>query len=133
MSNPTPSAPSTVTPRDWWMYHGDAAHSGCVAPGSSGIDSTTVGSLTQLHDVKLAGPILGVPAVVGGSAYVGTANSHHSQGSIGGGFYKVDLASGQIVASFLWDIPVGERDSHGFTGMGCSPAVADGRVYFSAF
>jgi outer membrane protein assembly factor BamB len=115
------------------MYHGDPAHSGCVAPGSSGIDSGSVATLKQLHDVTLAGPILGVPAVVGGFAYVGTANSHRSPGANGGGFYKVELSTGTIAASFLWDIPVGERDSHGFTGMGCSPAVADGRVFFSAF
>jgi outer membrane protein assembly factor BamB len=51
----------------------------------------------------------------------------------GGQLLKVDLASGQVAASFNWAIPSDERDSHGFCGMGCTPAVADGRVCFSAF
>ncbi|MDB4951153.1 MAG: Quino(hemo)protein alcohol dehydrogenase, PQQ-dependent [Gemmatimonadetes bacterium] len=130
MSTATPAAP---VPQDWWMYHGDPAHSGCVAPGSSPIDSTTVGTLAALHTVQLAGPVLGVPAVVGGYAYVGTANSHLSYGSNGGAFYKVELATGAVAATFTWDIPLDERDSHGFTGMGCSPAVTSGQVFFSAF
>jgi outer membrane protein assembly factor BamB len=132
MSSPSPSA-AAATPQDWWMYHGDPAHSGCVAAGSSDISSTTVGGLAKLHDVELAGAVLGVPAVVGGYVYVGTANSHLSHGSNGGAFYKVALATGSIEATFLWDIPTDERDSHGFTGMGCSPAVANGLVYFCAF
>src|SRR5436305_1671270 len=62
-------------PSDWWMYHGDPAHSG-LATGSA-ITSANVGTgLKTLHDVELDGPILSTPALAGGFAYVGTANSH---------------------------------------------------------
>ena len=126
-----PPAPSASP--GWWMYHGDPAHSGCVPAGASTIDSTTVANLKPLHDLQLAGPILGVPALVDGFAYVGTANSKLSQGGNGGALYKVDVAAGTVAATFRWDIDVNDRDSHGFTGMGCTPAVTGGSVYFSAF
>lgn len=117
---------------DWWMYHGDPAHSG-LATGSS-ITSANVGTgLKTLHDVELDGPILSTPAVAGGFVYVGTANSHEAVGSNGGSFYKVELATGDIAAVFHWDIPAQERDTHGFCGMGCTPCVTGGRVYWSAF
>src|SRR5436309_11973948 len=117
---------------DWWMYHGDPAHSG-LATGSA-ITSANVGTgLKTLHDVELDGPILSTPALAGGFAYVGTANSHDAVGSNGGSFYKVELATGAIAAVFHWDIPAAERDTHGFCGMGCTPAVTEGRVYWSAF
>lgn len=122
---------STSTPSNWWMFHGDPAHSG-LATGSA-ITSANAGELKVLHDVSLDGPILSTPALVDGFAYVGTANSHDAVGSNGGSFYKVELATGTIAAVFHWDIPAQERDTHGFCGMGCTPAVTGGKVYFSAF
>ncbi len=125
----TASPPAPVS--DWWMFHGDPAHSGLVT-GSS-ITSANVGTLATLWDVELDGPILSTPAVVAGFVYVGTANSHEAVGSNGGSFYKVELKTGAITAVFHWDIPAEERDTHGFCGMGCTPCVTGGRVYWSAF
>lgn len=125
----TASPPAPVS--DWWMFHGDPAHSGLVT-GSS-ITSANVGTLATLWDVELDGPILSTPAVVAGFVYVGTANSHEAVGSNGGSFYKVELETGAITAVFHWDIPAEERDTHGFCGMGCTPCVTGGRVYWSAF
>ena len=116
----------------WWMYHGDPAHSGLAAAGS-GINSKTVGGLKTLHSLQLGGPVLSVPAVVDGYVYVGLANSRSSPGANGGLLCKINLESGVTEASFRWDIEPGERDSHGFTGMGCTPAVTGGKVVFSAF
>jgi outer membrane protein assembly factor BamB len=113
------------------MHHGDEAHSGYVS--ASGINRSTVGRLTLRHELVLDGPVLSTPAVVDGFVYVGVANSRKAVGQNGGAFYKVALATGRIAATFHWDIPAEERDSHGFCGMGCTPAVRDGRVYFSAF
>lgn len=122
---------------DWWMYHGDPQHSGCVT--GSRIDSTNAANLETVASLELDGPILSVPAVVGDYVYVGIANSHQAPGSNGGSFYKIALADGSIAARYDWDLAEGEiGDSHGFTGMGCTPAVtkkggqAD-RVYFTAF
>jgi outer membrane protein assembly factor BamB len=113
------------------MHHGDEAHTGYVS--ASRINRQTVGKLALRHELSLDGPVLSTPAVVDGFVYVGVANSRKAIGQNGGAFYKVALATGEIAAVFHWDIPAGERDSHGFCGMGCTPAVRDGRVYFSAF
>jgi outer membrane protein assembly factor BamB len=115
----------------WWMYHGDPQHSGYAT--GSGINSTNASTLQTLFTVQLGGPVLSVPAVTNGYVYVGTANSAASYGANGGSMLKVSLETGQIVARFNWDIPVGERDAHGFTGMGCTPAVTGGQVFFCAF
>lgn len=122
---------STAIP-NWYMYHGDTAHSGYMGAGCR-INSATVGQgLKLVHSLQLGGPVLSVPALVDGYAYVGIANSQHANAR-GGSFYKIELASGAIAAQFTWDIPLSERDTHGFTGMGCTPAVVGGKVYFSAF
>jgi outer membrane protein assembly factor BamB len=120
------------------MYHGDPAHTGCVT--GSRITAKNVSSLKLHHRLQLKGPIMSVPAIVDGILYVGTANSHEPVGSDGkpvtgngGALYRIDLAKGIILEKFVWPIDPNERDSHGFTGMGCTPAVIDGRVYFSAF
>jgi outer membrane protein assembly factor BamB len=114
------------------MYHGNPAHTGYAGAGSN-ITSQNVGSgLKVLHELQLRGPVMSVPAVVDGFVYVGTANSHDAPGGNGGSLNKINLETG-VVQSFVWPIELGERDSHGFTGMGCTPAVIDGRVYFSAF
>lgn len=116
----------------WWMYQGGPAHGGFVGPASA-IDPANGGALSLKHQVALGGPVLSVPAVTEGYVYVGVANSQAAYGGNGGSFHKVSLETGEIEHTFTWDIPVDERDTHGFTGMGCTPAVADGRVYFSAF
>jgi outer membrane protein assembly factor BamB len=122
---------ATTNPDGWWMYHGDAEHSG-VGTGST-IASGNVGTLKVLHELHLGGPVLSVPAVTGGYVYVGLANSRSSPGANGGLLCKINLETGLTEASFRWDINPDERDSHGFTGMGCTPAVVDGKVIFSAF
>jgi outer membrane protein assembly factor BamB len=119
------------TPTGWWMYHNGAGHGGYVA--QSAISSANAGQLQLKHQLQLGGPILSVPAVTNGFVYVGLANSKASYGGNGGSLLKVSLADGTVAATYTWDIPVGERDSHGFTGMGCTPAVTGGFVYFSAF
>lgn len=113
------------------MFHGDASHSGEVT--TSGINSGTVANLSLLHSIPVPGSILSTPAVVDGFVYVGLANSRAVAMQNGGQMLKVDLASGEVVQTFGWAIPSDERDSHGFCGMGCTPAVADGLVFFSAF
>lgn len=122
------------TTTNWWMFHGDPAHSGEVT--DSQINSTTVGKLTNLFSLSVPGSILSTPAVVDGYVYVGLANPAASQtvpSGIGGVMLKVNLNTGAIEATFSWTIDINERDSHGFTGMGCTPAVVDGKVYFIAF
>jgi outer membrane protein assembly factor BamB len=119
-------------PTNWWMYHGDPAHTGYVGSGSR-ITSQNVGaSLKVLHAIQLRGPVMSVPAIVDGYVYVGTANSKDAPGANGGSFFKINLETGAIQQSFSWAIDLLERDSHGFTGMACTPAVAEGRVIFSA-
>jgi outer membrane protein assembly factor BamB len=118
-------------PSGWWMHHGDEAHSGYV--GETRIRGDTVANLALVHELSLDGPVLSTPAVVDGFVYVGVANSRMAVGQNGGAFYKVSLATSEIAAVFHWDVPAEERDTHGFCGMGCTPAVRDGRVWFSAF
>lgn len=116
---------------NWSMFHGDPAHTGLVQ--GSRIERRTVASLALLHDVEIPGPVLSVPALVDGYLYVGVANNHELPGANGGKFLKIALATGQAVAQFEWAIDPLEADSHGFTGMGCTPAVSGTRLYFSAF
>ena len=130
----TPPAAAGATPANWWMYHGDPEHTGFVGKASSDIDSSNVATgLKVLFTLQLDGPVLSVPAVVDGFIYVGIANSHQAMAQNGGSFYKIDIQTGQIAATFTWSIDASERDTHGFTGMGCTPAVIDGKVFFSAF
>jgi len=121
-------------PTNWWMFHGDTAHTGEVT--DSPINSGNVAKLTNTHSIDVPGSILSTPAVVDGSIYVGLANAAASAGvpdGIGGTMLKVNIETGATEASFSWTIDINERDSHGFTGMGCTPAVVDGKVYFIAF
>lgn len=119
------------TPTGWWMYQGGPAHGGYVT--DTPINSGNAGTLYPLHTLQVGGPILSVPAVTDGYAYVGVANAVAAPGNNGGGLFKVNLATGATEASYIWPIDLSQRDSHGFTGMGCTPAVAGGFVYFSAF
>jgi outer membrane protein assembly factor BamB len=116
---------------NWSMFHGDTAHTG--AADGSRIGRDALAGFGLLHDVEIPGPVLSVPAVVDGHVYVGLANNHDLPGANGGKFLKIALDSGRTVAQFEWAIALDERDSHGFTGMGCTPAVTADAVYFSAF
>lgn len=115
----------------WWMYHGDPEHTGFVS--DSPINSSNAAKLQVWKELQLGGPVLSTPAIVDGYVYVGTANAQGAVGSNGGSFHKIELATGTIVATFNWDIPASEADTHGFCGMGSTPAVTGGRVYFVAF
>jgi outer membrane protein assembly factor BamB len=120
-----------MTASNWWMFHGDVAHTGEAA--GSAIDKSNVGTLKLLHSIDVPGSILSTPAVVDGYVYVGLSNSLEAAAQNGGQFLKVELATGTIAAAFNWNINPIDRDSHGFCGMGRTPAVVHGKVYFSAF
>jgi outer membrane protein assembly factor BamB len=122
---------SNAPTSNWWMFHGDPAHTGEVT--GSGINSTTVPKLKLTQSIDVPGSILSTPAVVDGFAYVGLANSLKVAAQNGGTFLKIDLTTGATAAEFNWAIDVNDRDTHGFCGMGCTPAVVNGYVYFSAF
>src|ERR1700709_843 len=127
-----------ATNTGWWMYHGDPAHTGFVGSGSA-INAAALsgGKFGVLHTLNVGGSILSVPAVSDGFIFVGLANSRDFVGEMGGTLLKIDLASGQTVKKFPWTIELNERDTHGFCGMGSTPAiVADsktGKVSFVGF
>ena len=116
---------------EWWMFHGDPAHSGHVT--GSRIRRETMRHFGLLHDIPIPGPVLSVPAIVDDMLYVGLANSHDAPGANGGKLLKIDLKTGRTVKQFDWAIDPADGDSHGFMGMGCTPAVWNGKLYFSAF
>jgi outer membrane protein assembly factor BamB len=108
--------------RDWWMYQGDREHTG-RAKGCSNIRSTTVGRMSLHRRVPVDGPINTIPAVVDGKVYVGSTRYDE----VGGTFYKIDLYSGAVEATFT---PTGTA-AYSISGIGGSPAVVGGRVYLS--
>ncbi|HEX9985756.1 MAG TPA: PQQ-binding-like beta-propeller repeat protein [Thermoanaerobaculia bacterium] len=116
---------------NWWMFHGDPAHTGEVT--GSAIASSNVANLKLAYSLNVNGSILSTPAIVDGYVYCGLANSLEAAAQNGGQFIKVELATGKTVATYNWSINPADRDSHGFCGMGCTPAVVNGKVYFSAF
>jgi outer membrane protein assembly factor BamB len=116
--------------RNWWTYHHDAQLTG-VASGCSGIRRTTVSGLTLQSSIALDGPVISIPSVVHGKIYVGTGNSSTAASGSGGTLYKIDLSSGTIDATFTFNTPVGQGSRQGYAGIGSSPAVTGGRVYFS--
>jgi len=123
---------SNAKPKNWWMYHGDQEHSGYI--NDSNINSGNVDTLEVLASLPLDGPVVSVPAIVDGIVYVGVANSHKAKSSNGGTFYKIDIRTGKILNSHTWSLDADELgDSHGFYGMGCTPAVINKMVYFSGF
>jgi outer membrane protein assembly factor BamB len=121
-------------PSGWWMFHGDPAHSGYVT--GSAINKALLqkpNGFGILHSLNIGGPVLSVPAVCNGFIYVGLANSREAIGAFGGQLLKIDLATGATVANYSWEILPNERDAHGFCGMGSTPTVVGGFVYFVAF
>ena len=119
---------------EWWMFHGDTAHTGEVT--ASQINSSNVAKLKNTFSINVPGSILSTPAVVDGYIYVGLANASADAGvptAVGGAMLKVNIDTGVTEATFSWSIDLNERDSHGFSGMGCTPAVVNGKVYFIAF
>lgn len=128
-----PLMAAAPTPTGWWMYHGDPEHTGFVSDSKLNATNVNPKMFTTLFTIALGGPVLSVPAVADGYIYVGLANSLHAQGGNGGALHKIDVKSGNIVATFNWDLGNDSRDIHSFTGMGCTPAVINGRVYFGAF
>jgi outer membrane protein assembly factor BamB len=125
---------------NWWMYHGDAQHSGYARSGC-GITAANAAGMQLLTSVSLDGPVVSIPSIVDGFVFVGVANYHAATGGNGGAVYKIDVTTGAIAARFTWDLGADLMDGHGFAGMGCSPAVVvpeggtldQARVYFSAF
>ncbi len=124
--------------KNWCMYHGDYHHSGNGGEGSSitaaALRAGDRGPFGLLHSIQVPGSILSVPAVVDGFIYVGISNSMHAPGGNGGAILKFDIHSpDEPTAVFQWETAVGEGDTHGFMGMGCTPAVCTERLFFSAF
>lgn len=115
--------------RNWWTYHHDVRLSGVAR--CSNINSSNVGGLKKKHDPLLDGPIISIPAIVNNRIYVGTGNSSTAAGNSGGTLYKIKLNNGHTEASFTFNTTPGEGSRQGFAGIGCSPAVTGGRVYFS--
>jgi outer membrane protein assembly factor BamB len=116
--------------RDWWMYHHDENLTG-RASGCSGINRTTAGGLTLRSTLALDGPVISIPAIVDAKIYVGTGNSSTARSASGGTLYKIDLATGAIDRTFTFDTLPGTGSRQGYAGIGGSPAVVGGKVYFS--
>jgi outer membrane protein assembly factor BamB len=108
---------------DWWMYGHDARHTG-KATGASDIDSITVSGLYKHAEVAVDGPVVSQPAVVDGKVYIGSGK----QGGTGGTLYRIDLATGAIERS----LPTSGTAFYSWvSGIGGTPAVTGGRVYFT--
>src|ERR1043166_5686127 len=144
-SAPSPEPPtasksaSTATatlpppPSGWWMYHGNPEHTGFVSDSKLNTATVASSNFQTLFTLQLGGPILSVPAVSDGFAYVGIANYHAAEGGNGGALPKIDIAKGTIIKTFTWDLGNDNEDIHSFTGMGCTPMLLNDRVYFGAF
>src|SRR6266702_1906298 len=109
--------------RDWRMYHHDERHSG-HASGCSAITSTSVGGMTLRLSVPVDGPVITIPTIVKGKVYVGSSDA----AGAGGTLYKIDLGSGTV--EHTCSVP--QRFPAYSQGIGGSPAVVGGRVYFTA-
>jgi outer membrane protein assembly factor BamB len=117
-------SPHRSLSRNWWMYHHDARHTG-HASGHSGITSTSVGDLQLRSSVGLDGSVVTIPSIVHGKIYVGTSDINSPGG--GGTLYKIDLVSGSVAQTFS---TTGRTPAYA-QGIGGSPAIVDGKVYFS--
>lgn len=111
---------------NWWMYHHDEMHGG-RASGFSDIRSTTAGSMVLRHTVPLpdGGSVVTIPSIVDDKIYVGTYRRGGATGNEG--LYRINLNTGAVEDHF----PVPLRGSTYADGVGGSPAVVGGRVYFS--
>ncbi len=123
---PFPAPLSGLSSSDWWMYHHDAQHSG-QASGSSNITTTTVGTLQLRSTVHLDGSVVTIPSIVQGKIYVGTSDYDAPGG--GRTLYKIDLASGTVDRTF--STPLGPTVNTYAQGIGGSPTIVNGKVYFS--
>jgi outer membrane protein assembly factor BamB len=130
---PSPPPAPAAAPTGWWMYHGDPAHTGYVSDSQLNSSNVASQNFSLLHSLQLGGPVLSVPAVTDGFIYVGLANSQQAEGGNGGAVHKIDIQTGSIVKSYNWNLGSDPRDAHSFAGMGSTPAVLNGRVYFGAF
>jgi outer membrane protein assembly factor BamB len=112
------------TARNWPVYHHDQRHSGLVS--CSDINASNVATLTLKHTIPLDGHMISVPAIVDGKIYAGSSTSG------GGSMFRIDLASGMIdLPKFSFVTPPGLGSEQGEGGVGCTPAVTGGKVYFS--
>jgi hypothetical protein len=118
--------PCRFISQDWWMYHHDQSHSG-TASGCSGITSTTVANMTALASIPLDGCVITIPCIVQGNIYVGTVNNSKGTGTL----YNIDLATGGINGSYV--VADTDMSSQSYTGIGGSPAVVGGNIYFTSF
>jgi outer membrane protein assembly factor BamB len=108
--------------KDWPMYQHDVRHTG-RASGFSSLTSSTVGQLQQRFKCDLDGPVNTKPSIADGKVYVGTTK----YGSNGGTLYKIDMCSGVIEGRF----PTTGSAFYSISGIGGSPAVYKGKVYFA--
>jgi outer membrane protein assembly factor BamB len=122
---PVPSPICWLFSKNWPMYHHDHEHSG-QASGCSGLTSTTVQNLVLKKSVPVpeGGAFLSIPTIVDGKVYIGTTQV---SGANGGYLYKIDLATGNIDHKF--GVP-NSRPAY-YPGIGGTPAVVDGRIYFT--
>jgi outer membrane protein assembly factor BamB len=109
--------------KNWWMYQHDERHSG-VASGCSDIRSTNAGTLIEQSQVPVEGPINTKPSIVNGYVYIGSSKYGGSDKSV---LYKIELATGTVVGKF----EVTGTAFYSISGIGGSPAIKGGKVYFS--
>src|SRR5581483_2765769 len=74
---------------------------------------------------SVAGPVYTKPSIVDGKIYVGTIEN----GTTGGTLYKIDLFTGHIDGKY--ETPTLPA-TYGIRGVGGSPAIVDGRAYFTS-
>ncbi len=108
---------------DWWMFHANEEHTGHAA-GPSSIDSNNVSAMALHKQVAVDFDIISIPTIVGRKVYVGTTSPNS-----GGSLYRIDLASGSIEKQFSVPFAGGGVWN---SGIGSSPAVTGGRVYFAS-
>jgi outer membrane protein assembly factor BamB len=112
--------------QDWWMYQHDRDHSG-HASGWSPIRSTTVGRMVLQSAISVDGPAITKPSIVDGKVYIGSGR--YAEGG-GGTLYKIDLFTGVKEGEFVTDTRLAFYSW--YEGVGGSPAVIDGRAYFTS-
>ena len=113
-----------LSPPDWSMYQHDVRHTG-QASGTSDIRSTNVHTMIQQSRVLLDGTVFSKPSIVDGKIYLGSGIA--SNETAGGTLYKIDLATGNVEGTFA----TSGLAFYPWRGIGGSPAVVGGRVYFT--